>query len=308
MRLKYNILWVDDHKDDYIEIEMDKNIEAYIKGLFLDPSIDFFDNVGDAEKSASQKHYDVIFSDYNIDEKTGRDLIIDIRNKHVNAEVLFYSAQQDPPLLDKDRISFFRLMSNTAYATLEARMKEMIDLTLEKLNDLTSLRGLVMAEVSELDEKMENLIAKYYVDSTSEEKRLSFNDHIVNDLEKSLKKRFINDKCEKKCIHSWRKENFSNIIPRMDSSQKARTIKLIMDEIHFEYNPRKANFYEDFLEDVISVRNALAHCVSCEQDGKEILKTRNNPCVVFSQQKITDVRKNLQKYSDVFKNLTMLII
>lgn len=307
MRLKYNILWVDDHKDDYIEIEMDKNIEAYIKGLFLDPSIDFFDNVGDAEKSASQKHYDVIFSDYNIDEKTGRDLIIDIRNKHVNAEVLFYSAQQDPPLLDKDRISFFRLMSNTAYATLEIRMKEMIDLTLEKLNDLTNLRGLVMAEVSELDEKMEFMIQRYYVECSSDEKRNSFNKHIVADSESSLKKSLQKDGCDKKCIHIWRNKKIEEIIPRLDSSQKARTIRLIMRELNFNYDSRKANFYEDYLEDVINVRNNLAHCVSEISEGKEILKTRNDPCVMFAQQEITDIRKNLQKYNDVFENLIVLI-
>lgn len=302
--MQYSILWADDRKDEFLSVEMDQEIEEYVREHFFEPHLDFCENVEDAEKCVSSKKYDVIFSDYNIGEnKDGQDFITDIRKSNVNAEVLFYSALHNPPALGLDRISFLRLNSSSAYDDLKAKMKSMIDLTLEKLNDLTSLRGLVMAEVSELDEKMENLITKYYVDSTSEEKRSSFNDHIVNDLEESLKKRLINDKCEKKCIHSWRKENFSNIIPRMDSSQKARTIKLIMDEIHFEYNPRKANFYEDFLEDVISVRNALAHCVSCEQDGKEILKTRKNPCVEFDHDKIMNIRKNLQKYGKLLDDL-----
>lgn len=307
MGLKYNILWVDDHKDEYVEVSINNRVLEYAKSLFLDANLDFYDEVDDAENALSSKKYDLIFSDYNIGAKNGDTFIKEIREKSVNVEVLFYSAQDDLPLLGLDRISFLKLIPNTAYTQLEDKMKSMIDLTLEKLNDLTNLRGLVMAEVSELDAKMEFVIQRYYVDCKSNKKRNSFNEHIVADSESSLKKSLQKDGCNKECIHIWRNKKMDEIIPRLDSSQKARTIKLIMGELNFNYDSRKANFYEDYLEDVINVRNNLAHCVSEISDGKEILKTRNNPCVVFSQQEITDIRKNLQKYSDVFENLTTLI-
>ena len=129
------------------------------------------------------KKYDVIFSDYNIGEnKDGQDFITDIRKSNVNAEVLFYSALHNPPALGLDRISFLRLSSSSAYDDLKAKMKSMIDLTLEKLNDLTNLRGLVMAEVSELDIMMKQIVY-HYCDDSEKEKKLQF-------LPKKSKKKF----------------------------------------------------------------------------------------------------------------------
>ena len=48
------------------------------------------------------------------------------------------------------------------YEELKNKMKTVIDLTVDKLNDLTNLRGLVMAEVSELDMIMKEIISKYF--------------------------------------------------------------------------------------------------------------------------------------------------
>lgn len=306
MGLKYNILWVDDRKEEYEELGIDNDIREYVKSIFFDPCLDFCESVDDAINKISEKKFDVIFSDYNIDEKNGEDFIKNIRSKSVNTEILFYSAQKglDLPKSGLNRITFLKLNSDTSYEQLKTSMISIIDLTVEKLNDLSNLRGLVMSEVSELDEKMENIVAKYYIEFESEEKRLSFNDHIVKNSEESLKKRLKKDGCNKDCVHSWRNESFDSIIPRMDSSQKARTIKLIIDEVNFEYSPRKNNFYEDFLEDVVNVRNDLAHCVSEEKNGKEILKTKKDPYVEFDREKITGIRKNLQKYSGIFNDIT----
>ena len=313
MSLKYNILWVDDRKDDYQNIELDKDIEAYVKGLFFEPHIFMYDKVEEAEQKMGGHKYDVIFSDYNIGEnKSGKDFIADIRERNVNAEVLFYSAKQKPPETEYDRISFLKLRSDTAYDDLEKKMKVVINLTVEKLNDLSNLRGLVMAEVSELDNLMEEIILQYYADKTIETKEWkNFQNKIINNIQKSTKQKLVSKTekiekdgknelkklCSKDCIHIWMEaRNIKDIVSELDfdSSKKAHTIHQIVKEL----NDANLSFdFVDYIERIITVRNNLAHSKSkINEDGKEVLVTKKEGEIRFTQENFQEIRKNIKKY------------
>ena len=160
MSLKYKILWVDDHKDDFAKEE--KSLRTFVKSLFFEPQIDFCEDLESAKEFVNSEKYDVIFSDYNIDEDRGDDFISFIRNNSVNTEVLFYSGQSALPDKKLDRVSFFFESTTRWEDKLLKKMKDLILLTVGKMNDLNNLRGLVMAEVSELDNLMEDIIREYY--------------------------------------------------------------------------------------------------------------------------------------------------
>ena len=234
MGLLYNILWVDDRIDEYKMLEIDREIESYVRELFFEPHLYMYENVEDAEKDLKSRRYDVIFSDFNISEnKSGEDFINYIRKQNVNTEVLFYSAKQDLPIISLDRISFLNLKRDASYDELKKKMISLIDLTIEKLNDLTSLRGLVMAETSELDKNMEDVCYRYFVQNKTD-----ISDHIFEEVIKSLEKDYLNkleksNNCDKKCSHKIRKLIYKeNIITNIafDSSRKARSVKKIIKE------------------------------------------------------------------------------
>lgn len=63
--MKYNILWVDDRKDEFMELDYHTTLYKYVNDLFFEPSLDFFESVEDAKNVINSKKYDVIFSDYN---------------------------------------------------------------------------------------------------------------------------------------------------------------------------------------------------------------------------------------------------
>ena len=313
MSLQYNILWVDDRKEDYQLLDMDKDIESYVRELFFIPHIDFFDNVEDAVKSAKSKKYDVIFSDYNIEEqKDGQAFITEIRNNSVKAEVLFYSALHEPPAKGWDRISFLRLQSADAYEDLKTKMKSVIDLTIEKLNDLTNLRGLVMAEVSELDNLMEDIIREFYSKKKSDSVEWSdFKKKIVKEVQKSTLKKIQNGKvdivkkdgrkkeitvekgeCPKNCTHVWMDaKNIDEIISNFefDSSKKAHTINEILRKVTIS----KKFIFKDYDENIIKVRNDLAHSRSIMKKGQEILATKKKGEKSFTESDLVIIRKNI---------------
>ena len=323
MSLQYNILWVDDRKEDYQFLDIDKDIESYVRDLFFIPHIDFFDNVEDAVKSSRSKKYDVIFSDYNIEEqKDGQAFITEIRNNNVTAEVLFYSALHEPPAKGWDRISFLRLQSADAYEDLKAKMKSVIDLTVEKLNDLTNLRGLVMAEVSELDNLMEDIIREFYSKKKLDSVEwCDFKKKIIKEVQRSTLKKIQNGtvdivkkdgrkkeiniekgECPKNCTHVWMDaKNIDEIISNFefDSSKKAHTINEILRKVTIS---KKFNF-KDYDENIIKIRNDLAHSRSVVKKGQEILATKKKGEKSFAERDLIAIRKGIVKYHELFEDL-----
>lgn len=327
MSLHYNVLWVDDEKEKFENLGYHNEISEYVKDLFFEPTVDLCDSVDEALEKTKSTKYDIIFSDYNIGEKEKGDVFIKtIRKSNINCEILFYSAQQDLPNILQDgnsvplnRISFMRLEPN-GYANMIATMKSTIDLTVEKLQNISAIRGFVMAEVSDLDVKMANIIKIFFADGTSG-KKTKFDKHIVKPIEKNIKLmleqteclELINNNTQKKikttpCKHKWRNIPIGEIISNVDfeSSHKARTINLIIKEIGYPYKYKDKNFFEDYKKDIIANRNNLAHCTSFFQDGIEVLKTKEGD-KTFSKEDFSKIRKSILEYNDLFEKILISI-
>ncbi|MCQ2587636.1 MAG: response regulator [Treponema sp.] len=295
MSLRYKVLWVDDRIDEFISLNFNKELKDYIDASFFESEIDMCESAEEAKAKLREKKYDVIFSDYNMSEEKGDSFIQDIRSQNINCEILFYSAQEEPPLVQADRISFLRLQSNRAYNELMNKIKSVIDLSLEKINDLTSIRGLVMAEVSDLDVKMTEIIEKYC--KASEVNKEDLKNYIIQKTENRTKDSLKASDCEKKCVHVWKNKELLEVVHEQgfESYTKARSLDYIFKKTKFGINP----FLTDYNAEIIQNRNFLAHCHSEIKDGKEILIT-NKGEKQFTNKEFKTIRSNILKYSKMF--------
>lgn len=314
MRIKYNILWVDDRKEEFEQLSYNEHITDYVHSLFFEPHLDFCETIDEAKEMINKKHFDVIFSDYNIDdsvkEEQGDSFISYIRSRNVNTEVLFYSAMEELPSIRLNRVVFFSLAGlQGGYRILLEQMENLIELTTEKLHDLTALRGLVMAETSELDKKMEDISFYYFVQNKSEESDSLF-DEILKTVEDDYRQNLQRStSCDKKCIHKIRKKSIEKIITSLafDSSRKARTLNKIIERIGFslkEYGI-ETPFYNAYLEDIIRTRNLLAHSHSrTDAGGTEILVSKiDGNEISFDDDKIKEIRQRILLYEKLLDNL-----
>ena len=305
MSLQYNILWLDDRIEEYQTLEIDTELKEYVESLFFEPHIYLYESVDDAIQNSIKRKYDVIFSDYNINEnKTGKDFIVDIRNRNINAEVLFYSAQQTPPETGLDRISFLKLHSDNSYEDLKNKMKLVINLTVEKLKDLTNLRGLVMSEVSELDVLMKDIVAEYCKKSEKDEKELR--KYIIGKIEERVKKSLdvSQSNCDKKCFHEWKNKAIQEVVFEQSFDYTtARVINHIIDKKKLDIE----KFLSNYNLEIIQNRNELAHCKAVlQENGNEILSTKNGE-KEFTTETINEIRKNIIKYHRMFEALSKKI-
>lgn len=307
MNLKYKVLWFD-NDTDWV-----KSIEGQVKelveelGFFYESEIQ---NGGSKLDSIKLDSYDIILMDLNLeDEASGNgDALIDkIRSLDVYTDVLFYSA--DGLTKIKERAQEMGLegvyFSGRNQNVFIPKLQKVINTTISKVQDLNNLRGLVMAEVSELDSRMTSLIEKYFIEKGNETKTATFKKHLVDDVEKATKKKLTeSEKCDKLCTHKWSGLTINEIVQdfEFDASRKARAVKLIIEEEKYTYKAKNKNFYEDYRIDMLSMRNQLAHCVSIIKDGKEILKTKNED-IEFDDAKFKSIREQIKAYNALFDDI-----
>ncbi len=294
MNLKYRILWIE-NEEDWVE-SIEDQIQEYLEelGFIYGRKL-----IAKEEQDISYNDYDLILMDLNLaDQPNGAELISKIRDLGVYTDVVFYSASGIDELRAKGRekelegVFYSGRTPDTAFVN---RVKAVIDATLKKVQDLNNLRGLVMAEVSELDAVMDRIIPSYF--STAEKMEL-FHKHITANRETTLQKSL---NCTNKCQLTWRGKDIQEIVSLLDSSQKARAIKIIIEQSRPDLYS-ESNFYEEYNATIITPRNELAHCKSELHDGQEILLTRKgDKC--FNEAFFKEIRKNILKYSSIFNEL-----
>lgn len=308
MRLKYKILWIE-NEEDWVDSIYDQ-IQEHLSDLGFE-----FEKklIAKEEESVIYDEYDLILMDLNLAEQpNGAELIERIRNLNVFTDIVFYSSIEIELLREKGReknLEGVYYSGRTPDSSFVRKVCQVIDSTIKKVQDLSNLRGLVMAEVSDLDSLMDEIIQKYYVDQSLLDE---FHHRITKDKEKNIKKSLDIDgiDCEKACKLNWRQLNIDKLLKIIDSSQKVRAINILLEcnkkqgTVLYQSSNEKG-FVDNYNKDIIDVRNNLAHCSSIIENGKEILKTRNGD-LIFDTDRITEIRKKIREYHELFLKIKEL--
>lgn len=301
MGLTYKILWVDDQIEGLIELGLRDNLEAYLIDLGFSPTIKCFEDTISAREELEITKYDLILSDFNIDDGENGDILIKkIRDGNIFTEVLFYSGQYNfsdiAQRLSVDRVSLLSIAGQATYQGLERKIKWLIDQTLVKLHEIESLRGLVMSETSHLDSLVEDILKAYFQCSSPNVSLLR--NRIIDKIKSSAKSNFSN---AEKLVE---KNDLEIIKSRLfDASKKARSVKDLIQIEAIEHQQEFGDFFESYKRDVLDVRNNLAHAKACLNNGQEYLIIGDGNQEVFDRQKAIQIRKNLLRYSQFLIDL-----
>lgn len=301
MRLNYRILWIEDSKDWAESIQ--ENISDIVETFGLFASFTILPSESDDQK---YNGYNLILMDLGLAEgRQGDALIEQIRSLNVFTDIVFYSASGVEEIKNKGRDLnlegvYYADRSNVLFLR---KVKDVISASLQSFQDLVNLRGLVMAEVSELDSKMDSIIECYFV---SEDRMAEFHKHVTDDREKSTK-RNLEGNCSKSCTHKWRNLDMPKILKTVDSNNRAHAVNVVISHLKstggsfIEFD--EVSFYTQYDRDILKMRNNLAHCVEAiEANGKPVLKTRGGD-VSFAEADIVKIRKKIHFYNIVFDRI-----
>lgn len=306
MNLEYKLLWIE-NEEDWLE-SVEEDIQPIVEEEYGFKYNRY--NCKQEEEGINYNDYDLILMDLNLDGlPTGDQLIKKIRDTDVYTDVVFYSSggldtiKQKARDLDLEGV-YFSGRNKTLFIE---KVKKIIETTIKKTQDLNNLRGLVMAEVCELDAKMDHIIVKYF---STPKKMDIFHLKVTKNREKSILKSLTHPDsdavvCDKKCQLNLRKMPIESIIKIIDSSQKVHALNEILKDINSDGHIVEVGdkFVQNYVDEIISVRNNLAHCESKIIDGIEVLSTRNGD-LSFSASDFKRIRKNISKYNSLLCKLS----
>jgi hypothetical protein len=307
MKLFYKILWIDDNIEEFISLGIKDEIQAHLEDLEFITTIDCFETSTLAKEKLQyhkSNYYDLIVSDYNIDNGDKGDVLIKkLREYEIFTEVLFYSAVADfnQTTIGIDRISYFSLQGDEGYRGFRNKLTALIDQTVNKLQELPSIRGLVMGETSVLDSAVENILSEFFTDDNVECEKIK--ESILKKIEQSLKSNF-NSQNKLKLRSKTIKEIIKSRI--FDASKKARTVEELIVLKNLK-NEIFENFYNNYFNDVIETRNKLAHAKSEIIDEVEYLIIDGDEPEKYDSERCKEIRKNLKKYSELLSELYRII-
>lgn len=302
MKLEYRILWIDDRIKEHRRDGHLQRVENFLNDLSFIPQIVECEDKEQLTEIIKTQRFDLILTDYNLDEEenNGDVIIQEIRDGNIFTEILFYSVGDDfwekaGELLKIDRLSYHQISRDSGgFNGLLDKTERLIMQTVSKLQELTSMRGLMMAETSGLDSLMGELLIKFInKPEMAEKKAIVFEKANISSAKffKDSAKKFGNCFTEKRYEDMVKSSNVSVKWQILRNLVKGEKIENFSDETLKDYNP-----------EISEIRNKLAHLKHTLEDGKHVFsfKASDGTLWEFNDEKCVDIRRNLKKHKDNF--------
>jgi hypothetical protein len=320
MKLKYKILWIE---DELGSIERPKNqIQKYLEDdygfeckeedIVIKDYDDFEEEYIYEENNQkmvkdSIKEFDLLLVDFNLgeEEQTG-DKLIEIIRKGIYSEILFYSSDL-PSITKKLNNHFIDGVFTSDREHLEDKIKKLIKVTIKKVQDVNNLRGLILAEVAELD-RIKNRIVKIYCEITENKDNVLkkyVKTDVFSDFKTNLDKYHFLTSEDEKSYEQMELHKFIDDLMYM-SNKKSLTVY----KIKRLYEPVKSvDFtHQNYFNDVIKKRNVFAHETEKEDKRGKYLNYPDGNRLDFTEEECIRIRKDIKKHKKLLDEIEKKLI
>lgn len=306
MRLKYHILWVENEKawKNVVEKQIKRHLNAQEFELVVTwrPNGDILD---EEEVKAGLNTYDLILVDYDLGtQKNGSDFIREIRDKNVYVDVIFYSIDfggMEGSMKSNKLEGVF--LSPRNVQSFEEKVRKIIDTTLRKLQSLPAMRGLVMTETSELDEKMQKIMELFLSSADN-----SMQDKVSKYILEKLNDSFARNSLTLKNLEGsgdLRAIAQSKII---DASKMNLLVAKALEVSGIIEDKARKKWIEDYGKEIIQVRNKMAHCVEVYHEGHYSLQTKEGKIESFTHDQFVQIRKSIRNQLNTIEQYVSALV
>ena len=305
MKLIYKILWIEDQMNsirgrkrvisNYIRDE--KGFELEINEILT------FEQFKETVGFESLKDYDLLLVDLNLDDNEsgdGNKIIEEIRNNDIYTEIIFYSSHYEHliNLLKENRTEgIFTSERNQ----IDTKAKKIIDVTLHKIQDVNNLRGLIMAEVAELDRLKKSILLKYNAKNLDDSRLKKY---VKEDVFKKINDELADLNCiiNPECTHN--NIDLEKLLNNFfyDSFKKSRTVFKVKK---LDSKCNDVPFvHQDYYDSVVKKRNVFAHEEEkIREDGTKYLNYTDGTPLEFTERHCIQIRKDIKRYKNLLEQI-----
>lgn len=280
MKLKYKILWIDD-TPEWVELKIDE-VRSYLSEFGFDLEYD----IKTSYKDIDFTQYDILAIDYSLSgDENGVEAMKLVRAEDVYTEILFYSQDGEGALREEMKKNSIDGVYCAYRQDSIDRLKKLIDTTIRKTQEINNLRGLVMAEVSEIDKLIKLILLK-----------LSWTEEHFLDRHKKIEK-FHDD--EKKKLAKYLPFESSKVSPFVHGHFISRLSFWSLEKFLSSEEWENIKQHENLLDK----RNVLAHGIEASNTHKEMIlnmigRDGAEKPHKFTPEEFTELRKEIKKFKE----------
>ena len=270
--MTYAILWFDDRRE-YLDSIDQEALEKTIYGWGFIPKLVLVDDPAEFIAHKPFKDFDLIVVDYNLgDNQHGEEFIKSIREHNVLTEVVFYSANPAKDLWAAIHAKELEGIYVSGRDTVVSKIERVARHSLHKVLDLNNMRGLIMAELGDLDLKFDALLDLGW-SSLDEDGRTYIATRFVSTATAQLESRRIE---LQECAAAPSTAGISSL---SDSSKRWDNLC----RMRKKNKKLKDVAMPSFTSDLLFPRNCLAHGIP-RQEGSDLVFNFNGHDFVYNEQ------------------------
>lgn len=259
-----------------------------------------------------KKEYDLILMDFELSGTTGNILIRKLRQLEVYTDVLFYSGNFEKMIktlynISKNNLSIEPIdgvyFSDRKREELYPKLQKLVDKIVRRMQDVVSLRGVVLDNVSGFENQMQNILVLAFNKFTNEQLK-NLNNYAKTKLVIPAKDEYIKKMEEI--------ENDAQVLKAvveapdylLDSYKKARLIgriiKILVNEYKVSLDSKYNKFADVYYNEIIKYRNALGHAMRNNSNDREVyIGEIDKSPVIFNEELFRKMRASINEYQKV---------
>lgn len=259
-----------------------------------------------------EKEYDLILMDFDLRGTTGNILIRKLRQLEVYTDVLFYSGNFGKMVeslysIDRNNMSIDPIdgiyFSDRKREELYPKLEKLVDKIVRQMQDVVSLRGVVLDNVSGFENQMQNILV-LALNKFTDEQLKSLDNYAKTKLVIPAKDEYV-----KKMEEIERDSQTIKAIVEapdylLDSYKKARLIgriiKILVNEYKISLDDKYNEFANVYYNEIIKYRNALGHAMRSNSNDREIyIGEIDKTPVTFNEELFRKMRASINEYQKV---------
>jgi hypothetical protein len=297
MKLNFSILWFDDN-EAYLDSLDTEDLESEILSWGFTPVIDLVSTPEDFNAHSPFEHYDLIIVDQNLEGyPDGENFIADLRGHEVFTEVIFYTAGNASKLWDGIRDKELEGIFVTTKGNEQAKIALVGQQSIRKILDLENMRGIVMAEVGELDHQLAEILHVGISSLESEQQNTIFT--------KFHTKMLANQSTHEKILEEFKQSpKVESMLSLCDSSKQWQNFNRLKKQ-HAEL--KKDNPVGNYEQEILWPRNFLAHGRPTKEADGSFTFSFQGKKFAFNDEVSRDLRHTIVRYKEGFAKIFNLL-
>jgi hypothetical protein len=296
MKLSFSVLWFDDTEDYFDSLDTDW-LKAEISSWGFLPDIKLVTTPEEFVRHSPYEKIDLIVVDRNLEGYgEGQNFIADLRSNAIYTEVIFYTAGNASSLWDAIREKELEGVFVSNRSAILSKISRVGRQSIRKVLDLENMRGIVMAEVGELDHLLGEILT-VGIGSLPDELR----DTVFKKFHKEADKQ--NREFGDRLAAFIKTPELSEMIDMCDSNKRWENFNRLWK--HHDKLKDKGKF-GDYKVEVLDLRNILAHGKPEIRNGGFLFRHRGKE-YFYNDEASNELRKTILKYKHEFYNVLVVL-